>query len=384
MADSVHEMQHDIETFVYDGIKDLITQAHKMDNLRECDVSLAIHTAIAKSMSDVITDIKINPNVSTLPKSFVEQWALTQYQMKDKQDYFMRFWLNQNKMVGSVLHLTELLPYQPADISTSLETCTALEANTMLQKHNDACSKLKVTLSRLAYKLRSEIPAIEANKQDVKTVMEDIEKSVPETYRASVLEIENKKLTDIENQLKMTEQSCFYFLKKEEEALKHIVVEYAGTNGYDKIPVIEELIPVDESKRAAPLNDTQKSYDYIKHLDELRKIYSMNSKDKHLDEIQKHVIFERETPTSDCKKKRGGRKNKFPIGSNVIVRYEQNDYPAKITNYFGSSNYQVKYDGDGEIVENFVKPLRIKFPDDVNSFSPPVSSKRCKRNSTGN
>lgn len=373
MADKACDTQRKIETFVHDGIKDLITQAQKMDNLRECDVSLAIHTALSKSMSDVITDIEINPNISTLPKSFIEQWALTQYHMKDKQDYFMRFWLNQNKMAGSVLHLTEFLPYQPADISTSIETCSALEANTMLQKHNDACTKLKITLSRLAYKLRNEIPAIEAHLQNVETAKNDIDKSIPEAYREAVLDIENKKLIDIEKQLKKTEQSCFYFLKKEEESLKHIVVESSGKNGYDELPIIDELIPVDERKMSVPLSDTQKAYDYKKKLDELRRTF----------ESQKHVIFEKETPTSGGKKKRGGRKNKFPIGCNVIVRHEQNDYPAKITNYFGSSNYQVKYDGDGEIVENFVKPLRIKFPDDVTSFSSPVSSKRCKRNSSG-
>ncbi len=88
---------------VYKEVKEVLEKA--IDNLNPrgaCARQLAIHDAMARIMSDVITDYKIDHKFCKIPKEFAEQWALTQYQMKDKQDYFITSYFQQNPGPKSV------------------------------------------------------------------------------------------------------------------------------------------------------------------------------------------------------------------------------------------------------------------------------------------
>jgi hypothetical protein len=46
---------------------------------------------MVRVMADVCTDRKVEV-VCEIEQSFVENWALTHFLMKDKQDHFMRLW----------------------------------------------------------------------------------------------------------------------------------------------------------------------------------------------------------------------------------------------------------------------------------------------------
>ena len=78
-----------LEDEVYDALKTTIGQAFEQsdDNNTAC---LAVHKAMAKAMANVVTDHKITEEGEIdITHEFIEQWALTQLLMKDKQDHFM-------------------------------------------------------------------------------------------------------------------------------------------------------------------------------------------------------------------------------------------------------------------------------------------------------
>ena len=80
-----------LEDGLYTNLKDAIREAYEgVDNNTAC---LAVHKAMARAMEDVVTDpdhkITEEGEIDITPE-FIEQWALTQLLMKDKQDDFMR------------------------------------------------------------------------------------------------------------------------------------------------------------------------------------------------------------------------------------------------------------------------------------------------------
>ena len=367
MADTAefHAQRDEMESTVYQGITNLIQKAYNEENPRGRNAaSLAVHSAMARVMADVCTDRKVEV-VCEIEQSFVENWALTHFLMKDKQDHFMRLWLKHQQNTNLVhLDKIECLPYKSADIDTEVINQPAViniqPSQAFKDLHNGACNKLKVTLARLAYKLRHEIPAIGAAKQAVEVAKQKIENTVPEAYRAAAMEIENNKLNGFAEQLKKVETSCFYFLKEEEEEVRHLTKTHlAGDNGFVEVPTIDNVIPVDEHKHAAPLTNEQLAYDYKPKLDELREKFESQTK----------------APASSLKRRSSdgssrGRSIKFPIDSKVQVHFKQAWWPVTITNHFGSKGYQVTYDA-GEI-EGEVKPKRIKFQDDASPAPAPA------------
>ena len=78
-----------LEDGLYTILKDAIGEAYEgVDNNT---ASLAVHKAMAKAMANVVTDHKITEEGEIdITHEFIEQWALTQLLMKDKQDDFMR------------------------------------------------------------------------------------------------------------------------------------------------------------------------------------------------------------------------------------------------------------------------------------------------------
>jgi hypothetical protein len=94
MADTAEfqARRDEMESTVYQGITDLIQKAYNEENPRGRNAtSLAVHGAMARVMADVCTDRKVEV-VCEIEQSFVENWALTHFLMKDKQDHFMRLW----------------------------------------------------------------------------------------------------------------------------------------------------------------------------------------------------------------------------------------------------------------------------------------------------
>jgi hypothetical protein len=93
MADTAefHAQRDEMESTVYEGITNLIQKAYNAENPRGRNAtSLAVHSAMARVMADVCTDRKVEV-VCEIEQSFVENWALTHFLMKDKQDHFMRY-----------------------------------------------------------------------------------------------------------------------------------------------------------------------------------------------------------------------------------------------------------------------------------------------------
>ena len=73
-----------LEDGLYTILKDAIGEA--CEGVDNNTASLAVHKAMAKAMADVVTDHKITEEgeIDITPE-FIEQWALTQLLMKDKQ-----------------------------------------------------------------------------------------------------------------------------------------------------------------------------------------------------------------------------------------------------------------------------------------------------------
>ena len=82
-----------LEDGLYTILKDAIGEA--CEGVDNNTASLAVHKAMAKAMADVVTDHKFTEegfiyNKIDVDQNFIEEWALTQLLMKDKQDHFLR------------------------------------------------------------------------------------------------------------------------------------------------------------------------------------------------------------------------------------------------------------------------------------------------------
>ena len=79
---------------------------------------------MARAMEDVVTDPdhKITEEgESDITLEFIEQWALTQLLMRDKQDHFMRMRFHAANAAGATLAIKENVPYKAPDIETSIK-----------------------------------------------------------------------------------------------------------------------------------------------------------------------------------------------------------------------------------------------------------------------
>ena len=105
-----------LEDEVYDALKTTIGHAFEQsdDTNTTC---LAVHKAMARAMADVVTDHKITEEgESDITPEFIEEWALTQLLMKDKQDHFLRMHIHATNAAGATLVIKENVPYKVPDI----------------------------------------------------------------------------------------------------------------------------------------------------------------------------------------------------------------------------------------------------------------------------
>ena len=351
-----------------ENIKALIEKTFDEKEPRGNDTaSLAVHAAMAGAMADVITDCKITQNCA-IDQTFVEEWALTQLLMKDKLDHFIRLHLLSTNSPSAYLNKLESRPYQVADIDATITdqplVPSAVQNGPMRIKmqHNEACAQLKDTLGRLAFFLRNEIPAIKAHVQSVEAKKQTINSTVPEEYRQLAMQVEDEKLDGYTTQLQTIETSCLYLLGKEDEAKQKLTKRptLAGDNGFNTVPTIDDVIPVDRNGIEVPLNDQQKANEYEQYLDELR---------------EKFESQEQKPPPAATGSKRGKKIN-FPIGSKVEVQWPSDKkwYSATITHHVGGAKpYQVKYDVDGKLEDN-VAAKRIRNPGGTSPAPSPAAA----------
>ena len=75
------------------------------------------------------------------------------------------------------------------------------------------------------------------------------------------MQVEDEKLDGYTTQLQTIETSCLYLLGKEDEAKQKLTKRptLAGDNGFNTVPTIDDVIPVDPSGNEVPLNDQQKA-----------------------------------------------------------------------------------------------------------------------------
>ena len=231
-------------------------------------------------------------------------------------------------------------------------------------QHNKACANLKLHLERLAYYLRHELPVVEAEKRAAEAKKQTIyspDSKVPEEYRAAAMQVEDNKIKNCDDQLEEIQTSCLYFLEEEHKAKQKLTKRtLAGDNGFNTVPTIDDVTPVDRNGNRAPLNDQQKEYDYKPHLDELR---------------EKFKSQEQKPPPAATGSKRGKKIN-FPIGSKVEVQWPSDKkwYSATITHHVGGAKpYQVKYDVDGKLEDN-VAAKRIRNPGGTSPAPSPAAA----------
>ena len=184
--------------------------------------------------------------------------------------------------------------------------------------------------------------SVEAKKQTINSP-DSIYAQLEEEERAGVLQQHDEKLNGYTTQLQTIDTACLFLLGKEDEAKQQLTkaTHLAGSSGYNKVPTIDDVIPVDPSGIEVPLNDQQKANEYEQYLDELRQKFESQE----------------QKPAS----KRGrGNKIKYEINSKVEVEWQDKKwYPATITNHVGGTKpYHVKYDS-GEVEDN-VAAKRIR------------------------
>ena len=170
---------------------------------------LAVHKAMAKAMADVVTDHKITEDGAIdLDQKFIEEWALTQLLMKDKQDDFMRMRIHATNARGATLVIKENVPYKAADIKTSIK----LVGRSAKQERQDgALRRLKVVYGLLAYKLAHEKPAIKTSLEKIIKDMEDVDKSDDPTKKYTLAGMQAAK-DDYDKQLTDVHDKCLQHL----------------------------------------------------------------------------------------------------------------------------------------------------------------------------
>ena len=128
-------------------------------------------------MEDVVTDPdhKITEEgESDITLEFIEQWALTQLLMRDKQDHFMRMRFHAANAAGATLAIKENVPYKAPDIETSIKL---VGRSAKQEKQSQALNRLEVVYGLLAYNLAHQKPAIKTGIEQVIAGMEELDKS---------------------------------------------------------------------------------------------------------------------------------------------------------------------------------------------------------------
>ena len=152
----------------------------------------------------------------------------------------------------------------------------------------------------------------------------------------------------------------FIFIRKEDEAKQKLTkrTTLAGSNGFNTVPTIDDVIPVDRNGIEVPLNDQQKANEYEQYLDELR---------------EKFESQEQKPPPAATGSKRGKKIN-FPINSRVEVEYKKGEWwKATIEHHVGGAKpYIVKYDS-GEVEDN-VAAKRIRNPGGTSPAPSPAAA----------
>merc|ERR1712072_217195 len=79
------------------------------------------------------------------------------------------------------------------------------------------------------------------------------------------------KIEDVKRQQREAQKTCFFFLEKAQAALAKIDVSSAGKDGFNSVPIFDEVVPLDERKRSVELSDEDRAHDYTQDLAELRR-----------------------------------------------------------------------------------------------------------------
>ena len=136
----------------------------------------------------------------------------------------------------------------------------------------------------------------------------------------------------------------------------------AGKDGFNSVPIFDEVVPLDERKRSVKLSDEDKVHDYTQDLAELRRRF----------EAKKQPAPKKKAPSKPAKKtggaKRKGREAKFAVGAKVEVLWgsgpERGWYNAQVVENKGG--YLINYiDDDGHLIDNEqnVPVARIRKPE---------------------
>ena len=359
-----------LERELYDNIKNLIIQAIRDGG---SDSAQSIHSAMAQAMCDTITDIK-GPYQSQITQTFVERWSLTTSHMEHKLNYFMRMLLVKNKKKASTLHSVQRIPvYVPADIESFLREDKGYQAPSLAaapkpaikpktkSQHNLGCRELVLAYGRLSFCLRQYMPALASALSEWEAEKQQITDQVPETFRQTLLEANDDKIQDVKRQQREAQKTCFFCLEKEEAAMAKIDVSSAGKDGFNSVPIFDEVTPLDERKRSVELSDEDKAHDYTQDLAELRRRF----------EAKKQAPKKKKAAAKPAKKaggvKRKGREAKFAVGEKVEVLWgtgvNRGWYPAEVVENKGG--YLINYfndDAELEDTEQNVPVARIRKP----------------------
>ena len=329
---------------------------------------------MAHAMCDTITDIK-GPYMSQVTQTFVESWSLATSHMEHKLTYFMRMLLLKNKKKGSILHTVQRIPaYVPADIESFLREDKGYQAPSLAaapkpaikpktkSQHNTGCRELVLAYGRLAFCLRQYMPALASALSECEAEKQQITEEVPETFRQTLLEANNDKIQDVKRQQREALKTCFFFLEKEQAALAKIDVSSAGKDGFNSVPILDEVVPLDERKRSVELSDEDKVHDYTQDLAELRRRFEAK---------KQPAPKKKKAPSKPAKKAGGakrGREAKFAVGAKVEVLWgsgpERGWYNAQVVENKGG--YLINYiDDDGSLIDNEqnVPVARIRKPE---------------------
>jgi len=204
--------------------------------------------------------------------------------MEHKLTYFMRMLLLKNKKKASTLHTVQRIPaYVPADIESFLREDKGYQAPSLAaapkpaikpktkSQHNLGCRELVLAYGRLSFCLRQYMPALASALSEWEAEKQQITDQVPETFRQTLLEANDDKIQDVKRQQREAQKTCFFCLEKEEAAMAKIDVSSAGKDGFNSVPIFDEVTPLDERKRSVELSDEDKAHDYTQDLAELRR-----------------------------------------------------------------------------------------------------------------
>merc|ERR1712072_813015 len=160
--------------------------------------------------------------------------------------------------------------YQAPSLAAAAAPKPAIKPKTKSQ-HNTGCRELVLAYGRLSFCLRQYMPVLASEKKKWEAEKQRITDQVPEEFRQTLLEVNDDKIEDVKKQQREAEKTCFFFLEKEQAALAKIDVSSAGKDGFNSVPIFDEVVPLDERKRSVELSDEDKLHDYTEDLAELRR-----------------------------------------------------------------------------------------------------------------